>query len=73
MSLKLTKEFIINGHVVELSASFAGIEAYTLKEELDDETTVFFVKDDEVVQTLNIQADCGQSLGYISELTFKGE
>ncbi len=73
MSLELVKEFMIGGNVVERETSFSGIDVYRVKSNCDDEAIIYFVKGDKVVQSLKVEADCGQNMGYISGLEFKGE
>lgn len=73
MSLELKSEFTIGGNVVVHVAAFSGMNVYSPRDETDEEATLFFVKDGEVVQTLSVMADCCQNAGFISELTFKGE
>jgi len=66
--MKVQNKYVINGKVVELKAEFSGITVY--EEGGDDEMNLYFVKGNEVVQTLKIGADCGQNMGYISKCDF---
>ena len=64
--LKLEKGFTINGGKVHYVSSFCGIDLY-LEGSFCEETTIYLVKGDEVVQMIEVESDYAQAMSYISE------
>lgn len=70
MGSKVKKDYTIDGKVVQKVANFCGLEVYE-KTGNNDDLTFYFCKQQTVVQTLNVTADCGQNVGYIAGFEFK--
>ena len=64
------KKYVINGTPVDQVATFAGITVYRNSGDAEEEVGLYFAKNGKVVQSLYVSAECGQNMGYISELTF---
>ncbi|MEE8598391.1 MAG: hypothetical protein V3S69_02565 [Dehalococcoidales bacterium] len=66
--MQLDHGYFIDGRQVEKVASFHGVDVYNASGDVSE--TLYFVKKDEIVQTLHITADCNQNTGYVDGLEF---
>lgn len=71
--MKIEKHFVIGGVAVERYSEkhFLGCEMYTPIENKEDTgITLYFVKNGNVLGSMRVEADCGQNIGYISDVEF---
>lgn len=69
---KVKKDYTIDGKIVNKVTTFCGLEVYENSKGSDD-LTLYFCKQQTVVQTLEVTADCGQNVGYIAGFEFKNQ
>lgn len=65
---------IINNRPVKKMHSFNGMEIYQEEASNDDNgARLYFTKNEKVIQIMDIEADMGQGIGYVSDINFKSE
>lgn len=67
--MKVESKHVIGDKIVTFVVEFCGIKVYR-SDNADEEINLYFVKNDEVVKTLKIEADYGRNMGYISKCEF---
>lgn len=67
--MKLEHNYTIDGKIVKAITKIDNIEVFIYEKE-ESMYKLYFVKKNEVIKTLEIFADCGQNVGYISGLEF---
>ncbi len=71
--MKLQQNFTIEGTIVQKEDTFLGFDVYKSSKGCDEEVTLYFVNSKgDVVGTMEIGTDCGQNVGYVSGIAFKG-
>lgn len=70
MSIKIKQSVTIDGKVVNLAGSIAGVDIY--HSDLDCDTTLFLVDcNGNVLGMIKVEADMGQGCGYVSSIEVK--
>ena len=70
MKNKIERRFAINGCLVTFEADIGKLKVYSTINKEEDRIKYLFVQDDLLIKTLEISADCGQNVGYISQHKF---
>ena len=63
--MKVDKKYVINNEPVDLVAEFKGIRVFE-KSDNDESGCLYFEVKGEIVQTMEISADCNQNVGFYS-------
>lgn len=72
--MELKTELTINGIAVELDHTAFGLEFYCAKFDRSNGSDVellYVVKGNKVIGEIEIEADCDQNMGYVSEVKMK--
>lgn len=69
---KIVRTPTIGGVEVKYEGRAENLEVYTRVSSREDELRIYLVKGEDVVCQMEIEADCGQNVGYISEFNIEG-
>jgi hypothetical protein len=70
--MKIEMKVVINGKPCTQVFSKGQFKVFSVDSEMSDEDTIYFVNNDTVLFEQVITADCGQNVGFISGITYKG-
>lgn len=70
---ELTEVFMIDNKVVTQIGCANSVKVFLHESRNSQEVTLFLTKGCRVIASIDINADCGQNMGFIDTVTFKGE